>query len=304
MDTIDVDKIDLTNKTYCVSYPLDDEFLLSSLSQFGFLSPIGLSSLENPIIVCGHKRVHAAKKLGISRIPYYIIDITEKKTLFTAILDNSSRVLNTVEKALCIERMVSFGFLESEIEAIQKLVGLPVRKKTTENAIALIASDVFFKSFVVRYGIPLTIVEHFLWFEEEDRSRITYLLDPLHPSTSFLRDVVRLLMLLKVKKSVIDFEYLSAAADMESLRRRIKLLTHPTLSDMEGSLENILKEAALPPQIRLSVDPAFERDWIEISLKVRNITDINEGIGKIEQIQSQGHLRRILDLTHGSSDRT
>jgi hypothetical protein len=304
MDTIDVENIDTRNTTYCISFPLEDDFVLSSMRQFGFLSPIGLIRADKSIIVTGHKWVHSAKVLGITQIPFYYIEFPEKKALLTAILNSADRPLNTVEKARCIERVVSFRFSQNEIESIQKLLGLPIRQKTVETAISLAISDESFKSFVVNYGISMTTVAHLLWFDDNERTRITDLLESLHPSTSYLRDVVHLLMLLKVRIGSIDFSNLIDAKDIESLRRKIKLLTHPVLSNMENTLENIIKSAALPPQIRLSVDPAFERDWIEINLKFRSASDIDKGLNKIKQIQSQGYLQRILDLTHGTTDPT
>jgi hypothetical protein len=302
MDTIDINRIDSENKTYCISFPLDDDALLSAIDRYGILTPLALIDDDRPVIVCGHKRLRAAQILGISKIPFYRIGDHGKKAVLTAVIENAARALNTVEKALCVERMAAFEFSRAEIESIEKLMGLPVRAKTTEAAVALSREDDFFKTFVIDHKLPLPTVEYLLWFAPEDRTRILNLLDPLHPSTGFLREVVHLLMLLKVKSGSVDYDDLADAGDVDALRKKIKLLTHPTLTDLEHKLEEIVTAASLPPQIRLTVDPSFEREWIEITLKAKNASDIEEGLKKLEQIQSQGHLQRILDLTHGTSD--
>jgi ParB-like chromosome segregation protein Spo0J len=303
METIDLDKLDKGDQRYCISYPLQDELLLSAVARFGLLSPIGLLSSSRPIIVAGFKRVQAARRLGITRIPCVFLNLGEKEALLMAINDNIARPLNTIEKAHAIAKMRRMEFSDTDTEAIIKLVGLPRKETTVEHALAIAEMDEGSKDFVVRHSISFLTVEQLLWFYEDDRRAIMVLMDGVRPTASFLREILQLLMLMKAKKGGIDFDKLRGAADAADLKHRVKLLTHPRLSEMEEELLNILHSCALPPEIRIAVDPAFEKDRIDISFKVRKPDDVAKAVEKLESIEHAGHLRRLLDLTQGSPDR-
>ena len=110
METVEIDKIHVNDRSFCVSYPLEDDLLLTSVAKFGVLVPIGLLRRDEPVIVTGFKRLEAARRLGIRELPYVFLDVSERRALLTAIHDNITRPLNTVEKALCIDKMLTAGF--------------------------------------------------------------------------------------------------------------------------------------------------------------------------------------------------
>ena len=115
METVEIDKIHVNDRSFCVSYPLEDALLLASVAKFGVLVPLGLLRRERPVIVTGFKRLDAARRLGIDELPCVFLDISERQALLTAIHDNMARPLNTVEKALCVDKMLAAGFEVEEV---------------------------------------------------------------------------------------------------------------------------------------------------------------------------------------------
>lgn len=303
MQTIDIDEIDADDRRFCISYPLGDDFLLSSIARSGILMPVALLNAEHPVIVTGFKRVAAAKQLGRSRVPCVFLDLDEKQALLAAVMDNAQRPLNTVERVNCIERMNALAFPLSEIFEVARLIGLPARQKTLETASATQGMDDGFKAFIVRHGLPVTAIEQLLWFDAADRDRLLQIIAPLDVTVSSFREIMQLVMILKVKSGKIDLDRFGEAKNMAELKQRLKQMTHPLLTQMDGALANLLKSCALPPTIGIKVDPFFEREWIDISIKARSTAETGYALKKLQHLLDEGTFGRLFELTHGLSNR-
>ena len=58
----------------------------SSISEFGFQQPIVVD--KNFIVIVGHTRLQASKKLGLKKVPVFIADLSENKAKAYRIADN------------------------------------------------------------------------------------------------------------------------------------------------------------------------------------------------------------------------
>ena len=58
----------------------------SSLSEFGFQQPIVVD--PNMVVIVGHTRLLASKKLGLKKVPVFIADLSENKAKAYRIADN------------------------------------------------------------------------------------------------------------------------------------------------------------------------------------------------------------------------
>jgi hypothetical protein len=303
MQKIDIDKINTSDTGYSISYPLDDDLLLSSVKKSGILIPIALFSSEQPLPVTGFKRIQAAKKLGIRQIPCVFLDVDEKRALLTAITDNLGRPLNTIEKIRCIERMKAYAFPNSEIFDMMKELGLPAREKTLEMAAATMAMGDRTKAFVVQHGLPITAIEQLIWFDAEDRDRLVEMIAPLDVTVSSFREITQLVMMINVRSGKIDFGHLAGANNMAGLKQKLKKISHPSLTEMEDTLAGVLKASALPPNVKVNVDPYFERESIDISVRARNTDELGDALRKLEQLLREGMFGSLFELTHGLSNR-
>jgi hypothetical protein len=304
MDTIKIDSLDVDDRTYCVSYPLEDPLLSASLARFGILTPITVLGGEPPVIVTGFKRVEAAKRLGVTEVPCLLLNIDAKKALLTAINDNLGRPLNTIEKINCVQRMLALEFPAEEIYEVAQMVGLPVRDRTLKTAVSAAVLDEAVRVFIVRHNLPISVVEQLLWFDSGEIGHIVALTDPLNVTVGSLREALQLLTLLKVRRDRIDFEQLEEGLDdMAALRQRVKRLTHPMLSDLEERLAGIERSIALPPNVRIKTDPVFEKEWIDICVRARNQDEVDKALSKLEEMREKGFFRSVFELTHGLPNR-
>lgn len=96
-----------------------------SIKQFGFQQPIVVD--KNNIIVAGHTRYKAAKKLNLSKVPVVIADVSEEKLQAYRIADNKLNELAEWDDDLLFEEISEIaargdeqltGFSAEEINAI------------------------------------------------------------------------------------------------------------------------------------------------------------------------------------------
>jgi hypothetical protein len=146
-------------------------------------------------------------------------------------------------------------------------------------------------------------VEEMLLFDEDEIAAIARMVNPLNVTSSYLREALHLLMLLKVKQGHIDLGAWAGATDMEALIQGLKRATHPLLAGLQDRLSLIREASALPPHIRVQVDPVFEKESIDIQVRARNDAEVNEALAKLEALSRQGVFRSIFELTHGTPSR-
>ena len=84
------------------------DYVANSIQEFGFKNPIVLD--KNNVIVCGHTRYEAAKKLGLETVPCVMADdLTEEQVRAYRLVDNKTseysdwnmELLNFEMEALC-----------------------------------------------------------------------------------------------------------------------------------------------------------------------------------------------------------
>ncbi len=303
MNTVEIDKIDGNERSFCISYPLEDDLLLASIARFGILLPLSLLREDDPVVVAGFKRLDAARRLGMTEVPCVYLDIGARQALLTAINDNLARPLNTVEKALCISKMLAAGFTREEVCEVAALLGLPPRENTLETAVAAASAQTPVLSFLVKRRLPFPLVEQLFWFDVEEQESIIRLAEAVGGTVSSLREMLHLMMLLKVKRGAVDFRQLDGAKDADALRLRLKRQTHPLLSGLEEKLAALMSACALPPQIKVKVDPAFEKESIDISLRAGNMREIEDALARLQRLTGEGFFRSIFELTQGAPHR-
>lgn len=125
MDKLKIKYVDIDSINPYENNPRNNEksilYVVESIKKFGFKNPIILD--KDNLIICGHTRFEAARKIKIKEVPcIYAEDLTEEQIKRFRILDNKVAeyshwnydLLNTeLEKILNID-MEKFGFLKNQ----------------------------------------------------------------------------------------------------------------------------------------------------------------------------------------------
>ncbi len=299
MKTIDIDHINTNDRRFCISYPMQDDILLSSIKKIGIIQPIILLDTTPYMVVTGFKRILSAMQAGFTKIPSVIISVSEKDALLYVIHDNIKRGLNLVEKALGIERMLHTGFSSTEIYETMTLLSLDPHEKILERLTAVANMEDALKAFITVKNLTMKQVEMLIRFNAEERARIIGILNAIHTTESFVREVLELLNLVKIKRGSIDFDSIKNMPDAQELKKSLKKLTNPILVSLEDELKQIKLKCALPPDIDIKVDPFFEKGYIDMVIRAKTEDKAREAIEKLSSILNKGYIRNILELTKG-----
>jgi hypothetical protein len=299
MKTIPLNDININDRRFCISYPLEDKTLTGSIREIGIVQPVLLLDASPLIIITGFKRIASAQKLGFAEVPAIIKKIRADEALLLSIHDNLGRGLNTVEKAYALEKMVGAGFPLQMTFGIMVLLSLEPHEKVLNHFVAIANAGEPLKDLIVRHALSMKNIEYLLGFDAQERNDIISLVSPLHLTGSLLREILEMLVLIRIRKGSISLRGLRAARDGRELKARLKKKNYPILSSMEKDLFSIKQRCALPPNIDIKVDPFFEKEYIDILLKIKNEDDARSSIEKLKEILEDGHIRSILELTQG-----
>jgi ParB/RepB/Spo0J family partition protein len=297
--SIPLRKINIRDTKFRVSYPPHDDRLLSSIKEIGIVQPVVLLGGTPFTVVTGFRRIETAKKMGLKEVPAVRVELNEKEGLLFAIHDNLHRGLNIVEKAHALKKMVDLCFLKSEVYELMALLSLGPHEKVLAHFISIADAEELLKQFIVEQAISMKSIEYMLWFEKEERKKIISALASTRITESYLREILEMLHLMKIKKGRFVSSVLKYAGDAHELRTRLKRITHPGLTSLENKLAEIRKASALPPAIDIKVDPFFEKEYIDITIRVKNEEETKELLGKLDEVLQKGHIRSILELTKG-----
>ena len=191
------------------------------------------------------------------------------------------------------------GFPESEIYEVMALFSLGPHEKVLAHFLAIARAEEPLKHFIIEHTLSMKNIEYMLWFEKEERKKIMTALASTRLTESYLREILEMLHLVKIKKSRFVSGVLKYAGNAQELRTRLKRTTHPRLSSLEKKLEAIRKVSALPPALDIRVDPFFEKEYIDITIRAKSEKETKELLGKLEEVLQKGHIRSILELTKG-----
>ena len=92
--------------------------LMASIKENGFLQPILVRKTSDGYeVIAGERRLKAARKLGLEKVPVIIREATDKEALVLAIVENVQREeLNPVEKAESYRRLIDeFQYSQEEV---------------------------------------------------------------------------------------------------------------------------------------------------------------------------------------------
>lgn len=101
------------------------KYVAESIKEFGFKVPIVVDN--NNVIVAGHTRLKAAKRLGLEKVPVIIADdLTEEQIKAFRLADNKVSEFSEWDKELLLQElqtieldMVTFGFNEKHKELVE-----------------------------------------------------------------------------------------------------------------------------------------------------------------------------------------
>lgn len=299
MKTIGIEKIDLADRRFCISHRFHDPLLLKSVARFGILQPVMLTGVAPYTIVQGFRRVASARDLGLEEVPFLLIETDAKNALLGQIHDNARRLTNVVEKANAVNAMVRHGFSKDEIYVVMNLLGLNPHEMTLNILVDIAVLEEPLKEFLYARDVSLKNAKRFLRFSPDERAQIIDILSSFHVTEGYLRDILDMMQLAKIKQGEVDFSEMQGAQDSVELKERLKMVVYPVLTSLRDELSSIRRQCKLPPNVDIKVDPFFEKEYIDIIVRIRNDQELRGSMKILDKCLEDGFVRRILELING-----
>ena len=194
--------------------------------------------------------------------------------------------------------MAAAGFSSEETFGTMEVLGCSPHEKVLSTFLALARAGDPFKAFIHTNGLSLRNIEDLLKFNEAERKELLALLSPLHVTEGYLRSLAPD-RAYEGERRADRFRCPRGHENAGDLRAKLKQRTHPLLTSMEARLEEVKVRMALPPNIDIRVDPFFEKEYIDIGIRTRDIEDLEKALEKLRRTLDNGSIGSILELTRG-----
>lgn len=289
---------------YLVSFPLANPSVAASVRKIGIINPPVLAAAAKGKykIVCGYKKIAAAKKLGKKKITAKVFDrgeLNDKTALLTAITENAvSRGLNAVEISLAIHKLQKLSVPIDE--TILKLLDIPIHLVLEYAGLRQLETNI--KEAVVE-GI-LTPAHAFLLAKlgRDDRKTLGGLLvRGIRANINETKEIVQYLDDLKIifskrkmsdvlalegLKKILANDELNPREKVDRLRDALKRLRYPLISEKEDGFRQKLKDAGLPNNVLVSHAKYFEGNELKIECKFKTAEELKSILAKISEKES------------------
>ena len=293
-EEVPLEEIDSKDGRFRLSFPVSDRLLSSSIEQVGILKPLILLRGRPFLVISGFKRLYAAERLGLRSVPSMIVDVDEKRAILIAIHENIRRGLNAVEKAHALQMMVRAGFDWSAISQVMRLLSIDPRDRFLQLFLNVSHAEEEVKTFIASRNMMRRNMEALLSFEAEERLQIVRMLSKMRLTEASLLEILTMLMLAKTKLGHIPFSRLSGSVEVGELRAELKRMTQPELCRLEASLRERMARLSLSAGAKVLSDSFFERDYIEISFRIKSPDDLERAIEDLRK--NKATIEEILEI--------
>lgn len=293
---------------------LRDDALKSSLKRFGMLVPVLVTDARRPVVIAGHKRLAAARRLKMKEVPALVISqIAPKDAFLLNLVSNWKQGCSEVDRARALEKATGeFRFSQDEILAlVMPLLGLPADRALLGLYRELDRCPMFFKDLVEDGLLPLRGVPPFLKFAGEDldyfarhigsRVKLTssqwlqigeWLSDVMKKTGKHLRALCADHKLFKA----LGLRGMDPRAGADRFFARVRRLRFPGYAAYHEQFEKqragILRDAK---EFRLEPVQGFEEPGFELRARVRNAEELDRLL--VELSRKRPALNSLFEIT-------
>ncbi|GJQ57856.1 MAG: hypothetical protein D8M57_03800 [Candidatus Scalindua sp. AMX11] len=289
--------------------------LMDSIGKVGLINPVIVKKMKKGnklyTIVCGYQRVWAFKELEIEKIDAKIVDgVTDEELLLISFYDNLySRGFNDIEKAAILKNFREIGYTKKRLLLeILPLLDIPQNEKILDKYLSLLRLGEKVVDSLVKQ--ELEIEKAFLLApleKDESDSVYTVLCKESKMNVNEAKETLRNLLdlkqikqcgipeLLKLReiKSILQESNTNKRQKGECIYRLIKGMRYPTITKKENEFALSVKALALDNNVRINHSRFFEKDEIQISIKVSDEKGLGGYLTKLQTHVQAGCFKKI-----------
>lgn len=320
---VSLEKISVPDVISVFSYSCSGERLKNSIKSLGFINPIIVSKVSQDhagdlLVICGAKRLYAARELGLDSVPVTIVSekpVSRQEMFETAFADNVSvRTLNLIECAGVVS-MLSSLFSENDSNKYNDLLS-QLELAGGDQSIE-IYGDIYFleekiKHYLLKWNVSAGHAARLVQFNKKDRITAFSVIETLQLHGGKMKQFLDLSFdICKREKKTLD-EIINdpAVRDGKILnnskitvsQKQAKMLDWLTerrfpklnerfrqFSAIAGSMEKLPRSAFSPPQ-------NFEGERIRASMSFKSLTEIDDFCSAVKDKTNRERFQSLFEL--------
>ncbi len=299
--------IDFNNREYELFSSEPGSNLEQSISSVGLLNPVKLiKNTKNYIVLTGWKRLNVLKKLNYPSVASLIYkeDELSPLQLFTYIyIDNKDR-FTELEKAELLSKLINSDTLtEEKIKSeFLPILGLnpSLNNLNKYRSVALLEKELKEACF----NELVTFEQLHLLSEIDDPKFRTGFYNHFIKNNRFnnneTRDLLKDVQAICIRSSLsidnLAKQILKEKQDKNIIRKLVKVLCYPRLTETEQKYNDIVKELNLGTSSRLVNHPYFELNDLELRIKFNNQNDLISELESLKKSIDEGKIEKLLKL--------
>ncbi|NOY53906.1 MAG: ParB N-terminal domain-containing protein [Deltaproteobacteria bacterium] len=312
-EEVPLDRIDGSDKRFAFAFPENVEELLPSVKASGVLVPLFLQDLGTGLfrIVCGHRRVAAAKRVGIRQVPARVVgvEVGDLDLYLAGIRENLAvRPVNNIERGRCLHRLVSdFGVDRATRNEVMNQLGISPCDRLYKQYAGLVRLTGKLQNYVVLHNIPVRVCTRIAaWPETGQRSlegmlqRVTFGGNALRKLVDFLEEIA---LREKTTPGKIlerpEISLLRENRDLTStqIRERVEEVLRefrfPELTEQCATLNSLLKKVC-PREVQLFLPSFLEGEKVEVHFRFGSVDELRERTASLNGIADREETGKIL----------
>ena len=292
-------QINLENLSFRITTQRDKSPLDESIARMGLLVPPALWPRASGLtIVSGFRRILACQRLGIQRMTVRLVsaDLDPLACMRLAVVENASqRALNLIETARAV-RLAQHHIpdphtLAKELTAL----GLPTSRALLKKMMRLSRLGDDLQTAVLEGVMSLAVALETGELPRPDQQAVWNLFSEFPMSVSKQKEILAVAQDIAGRDhqtigEVFQSEAIQAIMRNEqydrnqktaAIRRHLKMVRYPNLSQAEAQYQTALRALKLGPEMRIEPPPGFEGDVFKLSLQFKSRHDLAEANRKL-----------------------
>jgi len=315
---IGIDAIDSRDHTFSMTFHPDLEILRRSINHVGLLQPITVRQKSRGSgyqVISGFKRLTVCEQLGLREVEAFSfakLELADLEGFHMGLYENLAiRKLNLIEKSMVIEKLMRRFGLSREVIARDYMptLGLQPGRRILAKMSQLVQLRPEIKRYIVEEGVSLENAIGLLEFSREDQVEIAGLVSELKLGENKLKEVLTFLREISLRDGLTMMEMvrgeigelasdvaLSKIQKTHRVRRRLREMRYPQLTQLEEDFRGKLKGLGLTPGISLQPPPYFEGDTFRLQFGFRNAGEFKAILSKLMEASERSELGEMIDL--------
>ena len=314
---IRIDAIDSRDHFFSMTFHPTLDPLTRSIRHVGLLQPIIVR--EKPRgssyqVISGFKRLTVCEHLGLKEIEAFSYRTSELGDLdgfqMTLHENLAIRGLNLIEKSMVIDKLIhQFGVSKETIAGdYMSMLGLQPSLKILGIVSQLVRLRDEIKRYIAEEEVSLENASQLSEFSPEDQAVIGRLVSKLKLGENKLKEVLVFLREVSLRdgltiRELVRGEIEAVASDAglskvqktHRVRRRLREMRYPRLTELEREFQEKRRGLGLGPGVSLNPPPYFEGDTFRLEFGFRDVGEFKAVVSKLMEASQRRELGEMID---------